>query len=98
MKEYNKSKKVKKAAALFYDPSDTAPRITALGKGELAERIIKTAEANNVPIFKNSELVDTLVELELGERIPPELYEVVADILLFVLRIDKLKGEVYGAE
>jgi flagellar biosynthesis protein len=89
-------KKLKKAAALSYEMGENAPTVTALGKGEVASRIIKTAQENNVPIFENSGLVDTLMELELGDRIPPELYGVVAEILVFISKVDRLRGEKYG--
>ena len=81
--------KMKKAAALSYKQGDTAPVITALGKGEIAERIIKTAEENDVPVFENSELVTTLLHLDLGQQIPQELYSVVAEVLVFVSDIEK---------
>lgn len=84
--------KMKKAAALKYNPGETAPKITALGKGEIAERIIKTAKENDVPVFENSELVETLLSMDLGDEIPPELYNVVAEILVFISNIDRLKG------
>jgi len=89
-------KKLKKAAALTYEMGETAPKVTALGRGEIAERIIMTAKENNVPVFENSGLVDTLLQLDIGEQIPPELYGVVAEILVFISRIDRLKGEKHG--
>lgn len=89
-------KKLKKAAALTYEAGETAPKVTALGRGEIAERIIKTAKENNVPVFENSGLVDTLLQLDIGEQIPPELYGVVAEILVFISKVDKLKGEKHG--
>lgn len=88
--------KLKKAAALSYKPGDMAPKITAMGKGEIAERIIKTAQENNVPIFENSELVETLVNLDIGDQIPPELFGVVAEILVFISNLDRLKGSGNG--
>ena len=85
---------IKKAAALSYEKGDAAPKITALGKGEIAERIINTAEKNNVPLFKDDNIVNTLLNFELGSEIPPELYEIVAEILVFICHIDKLRGDV----
>lgn len=85
-------KKGKKAAALSYDIGDMAPRVIALGKGEIAQRIIETAKDNNVPVFENSGLVDALLQLEIGDQIPPELYGVVAEILVFISDIDRLRG------
>ncbi len=84
--------KLKKAAAISYQQGETAPKVTALGKGEVAERIIKTAKENNVPVFENSGLVETLLHLDIGEQIPPELYSVVSEVLVFIANIDRLKG------
>jgi flagellar biosynthesis protein len=85
--------KMKKAAALSYKEGQEAPIVTALGRGETADRIIKTAKENDVPIFENENLVSTLIHLELGEQIPQELYSVVAEVLVFISDIEnKLKG------
>jgi flagellar biosynthesis protein len=88
--------KIKKAAALSYEPGEEAPKIIALGKGEIALKIIETAKENNLPVFENSGLVETLLQLEIGRQIPPELYNVVAEILVYVSKIDKLKGDRNG--
>ena len=66
-----------------YDPSEDAPKVIASGRGLLAERIIERAKEADVPIHQDSKLADTLSRLEIGEMIPPELYEVVAEILVF---------------
>lgn len=81
--------KMKKAAALTYTEGDTAPKVTAIGKGEIAERIIKTAKENDVPLFENEDLVTTLLQFDLGQEIPKELYGVVAEVLVFVSDIEK---------
>lgn len=83
--------KIKQAIALEYDPSDEAPRVVASGRGLLAEKIIERAKESDVPIHRDDKLADTLSRLEIGEMIPPELYEVVAEILIFVDSMDKLK-------
>lgn len=83
--------KVKQAIALEYDPSEDAPRVIASGRGVLAERIIEKAKESEVPIHRDDKLADTLSRLDIGEMIPPELYEVVAEILVFVDSMDKLK-------
>lgn len=94
----NKSKenKIKQAIALEYDPSDQAPRVIASGRGVLAEKIIEKAQESDVPIHRDDKLADTLSRLEIGEMIPPELYEVVAEILIFVDSMDKIKGKMKG--
>ncbi len=92
----DKNKKVDKnktAVALAYDVGDTAPRILATGKGSIAEKIIEEAKANDVPFYKDNKLAETLSKLEIGDAIPPELYEVVAQILLFVDGMDKVKAK-----
>ncbi len=91
MGEEQEKNKVKQAIALEYDPSEDAPRVIASGRGVLAERIIEKAKESEVPIHRDDKLADTLSRLDIGEMIPPELYEVVAEILVFVDSMDKLK-------
>lgn len=86
--------KPKQAIALEYNPEDDAPKVIASGRGQLAERIIEKAQESDVPIHRDDKLADTLSRLEIGDMIPPELYEVVAEILIFVDTMDKLKGKV----
>ena len=86
--------KVKTAVALSYEPGDLAPKILATGKGKLAERIIKKGEEGNVPFYKDNKLADTLSKLEIGDTIPPELYDVVAEILVFVDDMDRLRSKI----
>ena len=86
--------KVKTAVALSYEPGDLAPKILATGKGELAERIIKKGEEGNVPFYKDNKLAVTLSKLEIGDTIPPELYDVVAEILVFVDDMDRLRSKI----
>lgn len=83
--------KPKTAIALEYDPADAAPKILATGKGVLAEKIIDAAKENHVPVHKDERLANTLSHLEVGDFIPPELYEVVAEVLVFVDRLDHIK-------
>lgn len=91
--EEKRREKPKTAIALEYDPADVAPRIIATGRGRIAERIIETAQESDVPIHQDDQLADTLSKLEIGEFIPPELYEVVAEILVFVDQMEKLRGK-----
>ncbi|MDE7477357.1 MAG: EscU/YscU/HrcU family type III secretion system export apparatus switch protein [Lachnospiraceae bacterium] len=90
----DKNKKVKQAVALEYDPSDSAPKVVAIGRGAVAERIIEQAKQSDVPVHKDDKLANTLSKLQIGEMIPPELYEVVAEILMFVDSMDKIKAKV----
>ena len=96
-KDMNKDgNKPKTAVALSYNPGDLAPKILATGKGELAERIIEKGKENKVPLYKDNKLADTLSKLEIGDTIPPELYDVVAEILVFVDDMDRLKAKLDG--
>lgn len=92
-----KKEKLKQAIALEYNPDEDAPRVIASGRGVLAERIIEKAQESNVPIHRDDKLADTLSRLDIGEMIPPELYEVVAEILIFVDSMDKLKSKINGS-
>ena len=76
---------IKKAASLKYDDStNKAPTVTASGKRETANNIIKIAEENNIPIKKDEDLVNMLSEIELNQEIPVELYQAVAEVFSFV--------------
>lgn len=93
MAENKDNKKVQQAIALEYNPAENAPRVIASGRGVLAEKIIQKAKESDVPIHRDDKLADTLSRLEIGEMIPPELYEVVAEVLIFVDAMDKLKSK-----
>lgn len=83
----------KQAIALSYDPDDNAPVVVASGRGALAERIIERAKEAKVPVHEDDKLAETLSRLEIGDAIPPELYEAVAEILVFVDAMDKIKAK-----
>ena len=94
MERKKKIEKVKTAVALAYEPGDLAPKILATGKGEVAERIIEKGKEGNVPLYKDNKLAKTLSKLEIGDTIPPELYDVVAEILVFVDDMDRLRSKI----
>ena len=87
----DKRLKRKQAIALSYDPEEDAPKVIASGTGLVAEKIIEKAKESDIPVHKDDKLANTLSKLEIGDMIPPELYEVVAEILVFVDRMDKIK-------
>lgn len=92
MSDKNKEKMQKKAVALKYDiKKDNAPRIVANEKGELAKKIIEFAREHDIPIRENQDIVDILVQLNIGEEIPSELYEVIAEMLSFIYLLEKKK-------
>lgn len=88
--------KKKQAIALEYNAGDEAPSIVATGTGIVADKIIEKAKESDVPIYEDSKLANTLSKLEIGDMIPPELYSVVAEILVYVDSMDKIKGKLNG--
>lgn len=86
--------KKKHAIALSYEAGEKAPKVVASGQGILAEKIISEAEKAAVPVHKDEKLANTLSKLEIGDMIPPELYEVVAEILVFVDDMERLKQKI----
>ncbi len=81
---------IRKAAALKYDAqTSSAPMVKAKGMGNVAEKIIQLAQEHNIPIKEDPDLVELLVQLDLDQEIPPELYKIVAEILAFVYNLDR---------
>ena len=77
---------------MTYNPEkDQAPRVTAIGKGYVADQIIALARSRNIPIHHDPFLADSLAEVDFGGYIPPDLYTVVAEILAFIYRINQKK-------
>ena len=70
------------AVALHWDGQD-APRVTAKGRGEVAQRIATLAAAHDVPISDDAELVEVLAQVELGQAIPEVLFIAVAEVIAF---------------
>lgn len=86
-------KPVDKAVALLYDKEQgDAPRIVASGRGVLAGKIVETARAAGVYIMEDPDLVELLAKLPVGDDIPPELYQAVAEILAFVYQVNGRYG------
>ncbi len=80
--------KREKAAALRYDrPKDRAPKLVAKGKGLIARQIIEKAREHGIPIKEDPLLVEALMGLELYQDIPEELYQVIAEIYVFLYRL-----------
>ncbi|HDQ15345.1 MAG TPA: hypothetical protein ENN41_11090 [Sediminispirochaeta sp.] len=77
----------KKAVALKYYGDLPAPFVTAKGKGPTAERMLKLARENGVPVQDSRDLAQLLFAVDLGDFIPEELYELVAQLYAFVLEI-----------
>lgn len=81
----------RKAAALKYETNFEAPIVTAAGMGHIADKIIENAEKADVPVVYNKELTDLLCNVDVGDSIPPKLYEAVAEVIAFVTDLDSLQ-------
>lgn len=81
--------RLKKAVAIKYKSELSAPIVIAKGRGILANRIIKEAENNDIPVIENDELTKLLYMIDVGNYIPPELYKAVAEVLIFIHKLEK---------
>lgn len=83
--------RIKKAAAISYDQGEGAPRLIAKGAGLVADNILKVAQEETIAVVENPELVEELSKIDLGDHIPPDLYQIVAEVLIFVSDLDDLR-------
>ena len=81
--------KQQSAVALAYSETDSAPRMVAKGRGLIAQAIIERAHQHGVYVHESRELVALLMQLDLDQRIPPELYRAVAELLAWVYRLEQ---------
>ena len=80
----------KKAAALRYRQGrDGAPKVVAKGRGKIAEKIVALAKEHQVPLVEDRQLVQMLEALDVDTEIPAELYQAVAEVLVFVYRLNQ---------
>lgn len=84
------------AVALDYDAGkDSAPRVVAKGRGEVAQRIIDLARQNGIAVRQDADLAELLAALELDEEIPVEAFTAVAEILSYIYRANGRLGEMH---
>jgi flagellar biosynthesis protein len=76
------------AIALAYGASDYAPRVVAKGRGLVAEQIIALAKEHQVFVHESKDLVSLLMQVDLDQHIPPELYLAIAEILAWLYRLE----------
>jgi len=85
-----KKDEIKSAIALKYDADeDIAPKVIAKGNNYIAKNMLEKAEKLDIPIYRDEKIVHQLRNLEINDNIPQELYEAVAQILLFITKLDK---------
>jgi flagellar biosynthesis protein len=88
MSAHDSSKNLRNAVALAYQAGGRAPKVVATGKGLIAEQIISLAKENGVHIHESKEMVALLMDVELDQEIPPNLYRVVAELLAWLYKIE----------
>jgi flagellar biosynthesis protein len=84
------------AVALAYAPGDAAPKVVAKGRGLIAEAIIQRARENGIYVHESPELVSLLLQVDIDDRIPPQLYIAVAELLAWLYSLEN-KGRQAGA-
>lgn len=79
------------AVALAYKEADAAPRVVAKGRGLIADEIIARAREHGIFVHESPELVGLLMQIDLDDRIPPQLYAAIAELLawLYILESGK---------
>lgn len=78
------------AAVIKYDKeTGEVPTIVAQGTGRVAQKIIETAKENNIQLQEDTTLIHNLLQVDLGESVPPQLYEVIAEIFILLEKIDE---------
>lgn len=86
MSESNESHRALRAAALKYNSDkDAAPVVVAAGSGYVAQKIIEIADGCGVTVYHDDSAATLLSKLNLGQAVPPELYQMVVDIYLTIL-------------
>lgn len=89
----------KEAIALSYNPQESAgPKITAKGKGKIADNILEQAALHDVPIHEDPNLVQLLGQLDINESIPEDLYQAVAEVFAFIYQLDREHEKLYRKE
>lgn len=91
-------KKDKRAIALSYNYDDTAPKVIAKGSGLVAQNILDSAAKHELPVYEDEKLAKMLTQLDIGDNIPPQLYEIVAELLVFITDVDYLQRQVEQGE
>lgn len=88
----SKVDKRQSAIALAYQTGDVAPKVVAKGRGLIAQAIIERAKEYGVYVHESEELVGLLMQVELDENIPPQLYRAVAELLAWLYRLEKAEN------
>ena len=85
------------AVALAYAEGQLAPRVVAKGRGLIAEAIISQARAHGIYVHESPELVSLLMQVDMDQHIPPELYRAVAELLAWLYKMETVTETRRGA-
>jgi flagellar biosynthesis protein len=81
-----------RAVALQYDRhNQAAPKVLAKGAGGVADKIMQLALEKGIPLYRDPELIEVLGQLDVGTEIQPELYQAVAEVLIFIYKMNQKK-------
>lgn len=86
------------AIALAYRGGDAAPKVVAKGRGVIARAIIERAKEHGVFVHESEEMVGLLMQVELDQDIPPQLYLAVAELLAWLYRLEHKDVPILDAE
>lgn len=76
----------------YHSDTEPAPRIVTMGKGTIADLIMKIAQENGIPIMRNPTLAQTLFEKgKISDYIPEETYQAVAELLRWLEGLETLE-------
>lgn len=87
------AEKRRRAVALRYDreAQAAAPKVLAKGQGGVADKILEVAREKGIPLYEDPELVEVLGQLDVNTEIQPELYQAVAEVLIFIYKMNQKK-------
>lgn len=77
------------AAVIRYEDEGSAPKVVAQGRGKVAQQMMELAKEHNVHLQEDSQLLSSLLDMDLGDNIPPQLYSVMAEILLLIEEMEQ---------
>ena len=81
--------KLKVAALKYENEKENAPKVVAAGTGYVAQKILEVALANGITVYHDDSAATLLTKLDVGQEIPPELYQIVVDIYVHLMEVSE---------
>ena len=72
-----------------YGDDSENPKVVAAAKGHYAKKIIEMAKEKNIDIIDDSSILSNIIDMDLGDNVPPQLYSVIAEVLFMLQKIEK---------